>query len=65
MEWKDIGHAAAASGWRGRVADAVEGPVHRSRVPMKGDQLRALLGLAFLGISVAYLIQVGVRLART
>jgi hypothetical protein len=64
MEWKEIGHAAAASGWRGHVADAVEGPVHRSRVPVKGDQMRALLGLAFLGISVAYLVKVGVRLAR-
>ncbi|MGH3023672.1 MAG: hypothetical protein ACRDNI_08465 [Gaiellaceae bacterium] len=64
MEWKEVGNAATASGWRGRVADAVEGPVHRSPVPVKGDQMRALLGLAFLGISVAYLVKVGVQLAR-
>jgi hypothetical protein len=64
MDWKTVGNAAAASGWRGRVADAVEGPAQRSRVPVSGDQVRGLLGLAFLGISVAYLVQVGRRLAR-
>jgi len=64
MDWKTVGNAATASGWRGRVADAVEGPAQRSRAPVRGDQARGLLGLAFLGISVAYLIQVGRRLAR-
>jgi hypothetical protein len=64
MDWKTVGNAAAASGWRGRVADAVEGPAHRSRVPVSGDQMRGLLGRAFLGISVAYLVQVGRRVAR-
>lgn len=64
MDWKTIGAAATASGWRGRVADAVEGPAHRSRLPVTGDQLRGLLGLAFLGISVAYLAQVARRLVR-
>jgi hypothetical protein len=64
MDWKTVGNAAATSGWRGRVADAVEGPAHRSRLPVSGDQMRGLLGLAFLGISVAYLVQVGRRLAR-
>lgn len=64
MDWKTIGNAATASGWRGRVADAVEGPAQRSRVPVQGDQVRAVLGLVFLGISVAYLVKVGRRLAR-
>jgi hypothetical protein len=64
MDWKTIGNAAATSGWRGRVADAVEGPAHRSRVPVSGNQMRAVLGLAFLGISVAYLAQVARRLVR-
>ncbi|HEU4450708.1 MAG TPA: hypothetical protein VFR63_12100 [Gaiellaceae bacterium] len=64
MDWKSIGHAATASGWRGRVADAIEGPAQQSRVPVRGDQARAVLGLVFLGISVAYLFQVARRLAR-
>jgi hypothetical protein len=64
MDWKTIGNAAAASGWRGRVADAVEGPAHRSRVPVSGDQARAALGLAFLGISLAYLARVIRRVVR-
>ena len=64
MDWKTVGNAAAASGWRGRVADAVEGPAHRSRVPVRGDQVRALLGFLFLGMSLAYLTKVGRRIAR-
>ncbi|HET9214865.1 MAG TPA: hypothetical protein VFN93_08925 [Gaiellaceae bacterium] len=64
MDWKTVGNAAAASGWRGRVADAVEGPAHRSRVPVRGDQVRALLGFLFLGMSLAYLMKVGRRIAR-
>jgi hypothetical protein len=63
MDWKTIGNAAAASGWRGRVADAVEGPAHRSRVPVSGDQARAALGFVFLAISVAYLTRVARRVA--
>ena len=63
MDWKTIGNAAAASGWRGRVADAVEGPAHRSPVPVTGDQARAVLGFAFLAISVAYLARVARRVA--
>jgi hypothetical protein len=46
------------------VADALERPLARSRVPVSGDQARALLGLAFVGISLAYLGQVVRRLAR-
>jgi hypothetical protein len=64
MDWKTVGNAATASGWRGRVADALEGPADRSRVPVKGDQVRAVLGVAFLAISVAYLVQVGRRIFR-
>lgn len=64
MDWKTVGNAAAASGWRGRVADAVEGPAHRSRVPVTGDQVRAALGLAFLAISVSYLVRVARRVVR-
>jgi hypothetical protein len=64
MDWKTVGNAATASGWRGRVADTLEGPADRSRVPVKGDQVRAVLGLAFLAISIAYLVQVGRRIFR-
>ncbi|HXV56349.1 MAG TPA: hypothetical protein VD704_00640 [Gaiellaceae bacterium] len=64
MDWKTIGQAGASSGWRARVADAVAKPAERSRVPLSGEQARALLGLAFLGISVAYLVRAGRTAAR-
>ena len=64
MDWKAVGNAGVSSGWRGRVADALEGPLGRSRVPVRGDQARALLGLTFVGISLAYLGQVVRRVAR-
>ena len=64
MNWKTIGKAGAAPGWRSRVADAAGRKASRSRVPVRGDQARALVGIAFLALTFAYLGKVGRRLAR-
>jgi ABC-type Mn2+/Zn2+ transport system permease subunit len=51
----EIGNVAA-SGWRAKVADAVAGPVSE-RTPLKPDQARAVVGLAFFALSVLYVVK--------
>jgi hypothetical protein len=64
VDWRRLGQAGVASGWRRRVADRIEGPAASSRLPIGGQEARALAGIAFVAVSVAYLVQVGIRLAR-
>ena len=45
-------------GWRARLADRVAPPVAR-RGPLDVEQVRALLGAAFLGLSVLYVVKAG------
>ena len=61
---KELGHAAAASGWRQKAADAVAPKVARSRLPAGEGEARALIGLAFLALSVKYLVGTFRRVTR-
>ena len=49
-----VGHAGL-QGWREKVADGVAGPVAQ-RTPLKEDNVRAIIGAAFLVLSVVYLV---------
>ena len=44
---------AGLQGWREKVADGIAEPVAR-RAPLEADQVRALLGAVFFGLSVMY-----------
>jgi hypothetical protein len=46
---------AALVGWRARVADGIAEPVSR-RAPLSDEQIRALLGGLFFGLSLVYVI---------
>ena len=50
----DLGHAAASSGWRAKVADRAA-PAVAKRTPASSDGARAAIGLAFLAISLLHL----------
>jgi hypothetical protein len=43
-------------GWRAKVADATAGPVAK-RTPLREEQVRALVGVAFLALSVVYVVR--------
>jgi hypothetical protein len=59
---EQVGHAAL-EGWREKAADAVAPRVaQRSRIAE--DQIRAALGLVFLGLTVKYLVTTTRRLLR-
>jgi hypothetical protein len=58
MKVEEVGNAAL-SGWKARVADEVA-----RRAPFRDEQVRAALGLVFLGLSVQYLIRTTRRLLR-
>lgn len=45
----------ALVGWRARVADGVAEPISR-RAPLTDEQVRALLGGLFFGLSLIYVI---------
>ena len=47
---------AGLQGWREKVADGVAEPVAK-RTPLGEDQVRALIGGAFLVLSVMYIVQ--------
>jgi hypothetical protein len=53
---------AGLQGWRGKVADAVAGPVAR-RSGFTDDQVRAAVGALFLALSVLYVAGAVKRLA--
>jgi hypothetical protein len=50
-----LGLAAAGGGWRKAAADRVA-PAAASRTRFGAVQIRVALGLAFLGMSVKYLV---------
>lgn len=54
MDTKQVG-LAGLRGWRGSVADAVARPVAR-RSSVDEDQIRAVIGAAFLVLSLLYVI---------
>lgn len=54
MDTKQVG-LAGLRGWRGSVADAVARPVAR-RSSVGEDQIRAVIGAAFLVLSLLYVI---------
>jgi hypothetical protein len=58
MKIEEVGNAAL-SGWKARVADEVA-----RRAPFRDEQVRAALGLVFLGLSVQYLARTTRRLLR-
>ena len=53
---------AGLQGWRGKVADAVAGPVAK-RTGVADDQVRAVVGALFLALSVMYVVSAVKRLA--
>lgn len=53
----------ALTGWRSKVADAVAVPGARY-TPLEEDRVRALVGWAFLILSVVYIAQVVREMAR-
>lgn len=52
---REIGQAGL-QGWRAKVADGVAAPIAR-RVPIEEDQVRALIGGLFFGLSVMYVVK--------
>ncbi|MEP1124799.1 MAG: hypothetical protein ABJH68_13015 [Ilumatobacter sp.] len=54
MQTKQVG-LAGLRGWRSSVAGAVARPVAR-RSPFGEDQVRAVIGAAFLALSIVYVV---------
>jgi hypothetical protein len=54
MDVKTIGETAL-TGWREKVADGVAGPAS-SRTPLDEEQVRALVGIGFLALSIVYVV---------
>jgi hypothetical protein len=54
MDEIEIGKSGL-KGWRHTVADVVAPPVAK-RSPLGEDQIRALLGMAFLVLSIVYVV---------
>jgi len=50
--------------WRGAIANRVAPPAAK-RTPMSEDQVRAVLGAAFLAVSTFYVVSSIVRMIRT
>jgi hypothetical protein len=44
---------AGLQGWREKVADGISQPV-ADRAPLEEEQVRAVIGVAFFGLSVIY-----------
>ena len=51
----ELGHTAL-QGWREKVADGISPPVAK-RAPLEEDQVRAIIGAAFFGLSVIYVVK--------
>ena len=57
MPLTELGLAATReAGWRTKAADAVAPRAARSPLPVREEQVRAALGLLFLGLSVKYVV---------
>jgi hypothetical protein len=48
-------HRSALVGWRGKVSEALAGPLSR-RTPLSTDQVQIVLALAFFASSVFYVV---------
>ena len=48
-------HRSALVGWRGKVSEALAGPVSH-RTPLPAEQVRVALALAFFASSVFYVV---------
>lgn len=55
MKLNAIGQAGL-TGWRGKVADVVAKPVSK-RSGLSEDQVKALVGVAFMVLSVMYVVK--------
>jgi hypothetical protein len=62
MDVKTVGEAGL-TGWRQAVADRAAPAVAR-RTPLRQDQVRALIGGAFLALAVAYIARAALQLRR-
>ena len=54
LNLKDLGQLGL-TGWRRRVVDRIADPV-AERAPFSGDDLKAVIGLAFFALSAYYLV---------
>jgi hypothetical protein len=63
VDWRKLGEAGAGHGWRKQVADHASDPL-ASRLPLGSREMRALLGLGFLALSLSYLVRTFRRVAR-
>ena len=63
MDWRTLGEAGAGHGWRKGVADVATSPL-AARMPMGIRDVRALLGLGFLALSLFYLFRTFRRATR-
>jgi hypothetical protein len=58
----ELGRQALPS-WRGAIADRVAPPAAK-RMPLSEDQVRGILGVAFLAVSTFYVVSSIVRMVR-
>jgi hypothetical protein len=58
-----LARAAADVGWRRKVADVVAPRIHDSKLPLRDEHARALLGFVFLALTARTLVAT-VRRAR-
>jgi hypothetical protein len=58
----ELGQQALPS-WRGAIADRVA-PTAAKRTPLSEDQIRGILGVAFLAVSSFYVVSSIVRMVR-
>ena len=58
----EIGQVALPT-WRGAVADRIAPPAAK-RTPLSEDQIRGILGVAFLAVSTFYVVSSIVRMVR-
>lgn len=61
MDARTVGETAL-TGWRDKVADGVAGPVS-SRTGFDTEQVRAVVGIAFLALSIYYVVSTLRKLA--
>ena len=55
---------AGLVGWRKAIADRVA-PAAAGRAPASEEQLRALIGAAFFGLALYYVVSTLIRMVRT
>jgi hypothetical protein len=63
VDWRKLGEAGTGHGWRKQVADRATNPL-ASRLPLGIREVRAVLGLVFLALSLSYLFRTFRRAAR-